>query len=85
MLLDLFLKKPISSPRTRQHQELTLRSLLKAVSWRIVGTLDTIFIAYFITGQVQQALSIGLIEWGTKMVLYFVHERAWNQIQWGKK
>ncbi len=85
MLLDLLLKKTPPTKSPKKHHEMSLRSLLKAISWRVVGTLDTIIIAYFITGKVQQALSIGLIEWGTKMILYFFHERAWNQIQWGKK
>ena len=85
MLFDLILKKTTSTKSPKKYHEVSLRSLFKAISWRVVGTLDTIIIAYFITGKVQQALSIGLIEWGTKMILYFFHERAWNRIQWGKK
>ena len=42
-------------------------------------------IAYFVTGTITQAISIGFIEWGTKLVLYFYHERIWNKFQWGKK
>ncbi|MEJ6557921.1 MAG: DUF2061 domain-containing protein, partial [Flavobacteriaceae bacterium] len=37
-----------------------------------------------ITGTIQQALSIGLIELSSKMLLYFFHERAWSKIKWGK-
>jgi len=61
------------------------RSLVKAISWRIVGTIDTILISWLITGKITLALSIGLIEVVTKMVLYFFHERIWNLIKWGKK
>jgi uncharacterized membrane protein len=61
------------------------RSLLKSISWRIIGTLDTILISYIITGELVFALSIGGIELVTKMVLYVVHERVWNKINWGKK
>ena len=61
------------------------RSLLKSISWRIIGTLDTILISYVITGELVFALSIGGIELVTKMVLYVVHERLWNKINWGKK
>ncbi len=60
------------------------RSLAKTISWRIVGTLDTILISWLITGTLSLALSIGLVELVTKMVLYFFHERAWNNIKWGK-
>ena len=61
------------------------RSLVKAISWRTIGTLDTITIAYFLTGQIKTAVSIGAIEIITKMILYFFHERLWNIINWGKR
>lgn len=60
------------------------RSVLKTVSWRVIGTLDTILIAYLITGTINHALSIGGIELVSKMILYFFHERSWNKIKWGK-
>ncbi len=62
-----------------------VRSVVKAVSWRIIGTMDTILISWIITGQVTMALTIGSIELITKMVLYFFHERLWNIIKWGKQ
>jgi uncharacterized membrane protein len=64
--------------------ERPLRSVVKSVSWRVIGTLDTILISWLITGQVTLALSIGTIELFTKMLLYFFHERIWNLITWGK-
>ena len=60
------------------------RSILKSISWRIVGTLDTVLISWEVTGTLSLAFSIGLIELVTKMVLYFFHERIWNSIGWGK-
>ncbi|MEM7483749.1 MAG: DUF2061 domain-containing protein [Bacteroidota bacterium] len=60
------------------------RSIAKSISWRIVGTLDTIIISWIVTGTLSLAFSIGLIELVTKMVLYFFHERLWNSISWGK-
>ena len=60
------------------------RSIAKSVSWRIIGTLDTIIISWIITGTLTLAFSIGLVELVTKMVLYFFHERIWNSISWGK-
>jgi len=66
-------------------QEKAYRSVVKTISWRTVGTLDTIIIAYFITGDLTMAASIGSIEVVTKMVLYYFHERAWNKISLGKE
>lgn len=60
------------------------RSIVKSISWRIVGTLDTILISWVVTGTLSLAFSIGLVELVTKMVLYFFHERIWNSIKWGK-
>ena len=65
--------------------EKTSRSLLKSISWRILGTIDTIIISYLITNTLEFALRIGFVELLTKMGLYFLHERLWNKIKWGKK
>ena len=65
-------------------KEKASRSLAKTISWRTVGTLDTIIISYFITGDVAMAASIGTIELFTKMALYYFHERAWDKIRYGK-
>ncbi len=64
--------------------EKPLRSVVKSISWRIVGTIDTILISWIITGTLSLAFSIGAVELVTKMVLYFFHERIWNTINWGK-
>ncbi len=58
-----------------------IKSLLKTVSWRIVGTLDTMAISYVITGELKMALSIGSIEVFSKMILYYFHERLWTKIK----
>lgn len=60
------------------------RTLLKTISWRVVGTVATVVISYVITGTLALAFSIGGIELVSKMALYFFHERAWNTIKWGK-
>ena len=80
MITDLILKQK----KTTSKSEGVKRSILKTISWRVVGTLDTVFIAYIITGTFNQAISIGGFELITKMILYFFHERSWNKIQWGK-
>lgn len=84
MIVDQFIISSKKEKRTEQ-QERFSRSLLKSISWRIVGTLDTIIISYLITGKLAFALSIGGIELVTKMILYVVHERVWNKINWGRK
>ncbi|MBT8206591.1 MAG: DUF2061 domain-containing protein [Eudoraea sp.] len=60
------------------------RSIVKSISWRMIGTLDTIIISWIITGTLTLAFSIGFVELISKMILYFFHERMWNKIQWGK-
>ena len=57
-----------------------IKSIMKSISWRIVGTLDTIIISYFITGKVTVAVSIGSVEVITKTFLYYFHERLWAHI-----
>lgn len=60
------------------------RSIVKTISWRALGTLDTVIISYIITGNLIMAASIGSIELVTKMILYYYHERAWNKISLGR-
>lgn len=60
------------------------RSVIKAISWRTLGTLDTIIISYLIVGNASQAFAIGAIELVTKMILYYFHERGWNKINIGR-
>ena len=60
------------------------RSLIKTISWRTVGTIDTMVISYVITGNLTMAASIGGVELFTKMALFYFHERAWNKINIGR-
>lgn len=53
------------------------RHVLKTITWRIIGTLDTMVISWVITGSWKWGLAIGGIEVFTKMILYFIHERVW--------
>ena len=53
------------------------RHIAKTITWRIVGTLDTMFVGYLITGDVKVGLSIGGVEVISKMFLYYLHERVW--------
>ncbi|MDT0687701.1 adenylyl-sulfate kinase [Autumnicola psychrophila] len=60
------------------------RHIAKAITWRCIGTLDTIFLSWFITGDPYVGLQIGLAEVLTKMLLYYLHERVWIRINLGK-
>ena len=61
------------------------RSVIKAISWRIVGTLDTMALGWIITGDPIIGLKIGALELVTKFVLYYIHERGWSRIKFGTK
>ncbi len=78
MLLDQYLKKAFSKKQdTRKDSK--FKSIAKAVSWRALGTFDTIVISYLITGELKMAFSIGTIEVFSKILLYYVHERIWER------
>jgi adenylylsulfate kinase len=64
-----------------KHGESHKRSLLKAISWRTLGTIDTFVLSWIITGNVNFAAAIGGAEVITKMMLYYLHERAWTKIK----
>ena len=57
------------------------RSLAKTISWRIIATLDTFIISFFITKELKIAGIIAALEILTKTFLYFFHERIWNKIK----
>ncbi len=61
------------------------RSVLKAISWRTWATVTTAVLVFIFTGKFALAITIGLLEVFAKMVLYFIHERFWQKIRYGKK
>jgi uncharacterized membrane protein len=67
---------------TKRKDNVFARHLAKTITWRIVGTLDTMVLGWLITGDLKIGLAIGGTEVVTKMFLYFLHERAWYK--WGK-
>tara|TARA_R110002020_G_scaffold47589_2_gene135292 strand:+ start:637 stop:843 length:207 start_codon:yes stop_codon:yes gene_type:complete len=60
-----------------------IRSVVKTISWRIVGTMDTMFLGWLITGDPLLGLKIGALELITKFVLYYIHERIWLRSKFG--
>lgn len=67
------------------YRDSKLRSIGKALSWRITATLTTMILVYIFTGTIETALAIGGIEVFAKMAIYFLHERAWDKVHLGKK
>jgi len=62
------------------------RHILKSITWRLVGTIDTIILSWAITGNLEIGLKIGGVEVITKMILYYFHERLWfNYVKLGRK
>ena len=59
------------------------RHLFKTFSWRAIGTLDTIFLSWVITGNPLAGLKIGSVEVFSKMLLYYGHEKLWYKINYG--
>ncbi len=76
------IKEESRSVQNDLNSDQPLRSIAKTVSWRIIGTIDTIGISWLLTGELSLAFSIGSIEVVTKMILYFFHERIWNHLKW---
>jgi uncharacterized membrane protein len=61
-----------------------LRSLAKALSWRLVGSIDTFTLSFLVTGSARYAVSIASGEALTKIALYYMHERVWRKVAWGR-
>ncbi len=66
-------------------KEMPWRSLAKAVSWRITGSIDTFILALIFSGSAKLAAAIGATEILTKIVLYYFHERIWGRLKVGLK
>jgi uncharacterized membrane protein len=59
------------------------RHLIKTISWRIIGTLDTMLLAWWISGNPLIGLKVGFVEVLSKMLLYYLHERLWFRMDYG--
>ena len=73
MILDLVLFK---DPSIKRH-------VAKTITWRLLGTIDTMIIGWFITGNPITGLKIGGVEVITKLFLYYFHERLWFRLNLG--
>ena len=61
-----------------------LRTLIKAATWRAGGLLMTVAVAWAVTGRAGLAASIGLADTAVKLAAYYVHERAWLRVRFGR-
>ena len=61
-----------------------VRSILKAISWRILATVTTILLAFLFTGNWTISASIGVVEVFVKIAVYYLHERLWNLSNFGR-
>ena len=58
--------------------------MVKALSWKIIATTLTMFITYYFTGELGESLRIGGAVFVLGIILFYIHERIWNHIHWGK-
>ncbi len=60
------------------------RSIVKALSWRILATVITASVVLIVTGEIRLAAEIGLIDTFVKFGIYYLHERIWNRVPYGQ-
>ena len=60
-----------------------MRTLIKTLSWRVIGSTATFLISYIVTGQLVVATGIAITQMIVNTVLYYIHEIVWNKIKWG--
>lgn len=61
------------------------RSLAKVISWRLIIIMQFFFIGYYTTGSIAFGVGLASITTVVNSIIYFLHERAWNRANWGKK
>lgn len=81
--LQLPSDEELGEQRRRRRGERRRRSIVKALSWRIVGTLVICLVSTIVTGSIMQGLGISMIDFVIKLVIFYLHERAWQHINWG--
>lgn len=62
--------------------ERSIRSIVKAFTWRFLATLTTMVLVFVFTGRYELALGVGALEITSKLILYYLHERAWDRVSW---
>jgi adenylylsulfate kinase len=67
------------------HKDSKSRTMLKTITWRITATSTTTILVYIFTGKIDTAIEVGMLEMLAKMLFYYMHERGWEKLKWGKK
>jgi adenylylsulfate kinase len=67
------------------YRETNIRSISKGITWRIIASITTILIVYLFFGRLDLAITAGILESVIKVILYWLHERIWFKIKWGRK
>ncbi len=67
------------------YRETNKRSIVKGISWRVIATTTTIAIVYFFFDRLDLAIAAGMIETVLKVGLYWLHERTWFKVHWGRE
>jgi len=65
-------------------QEKKQRSIVKAITWRFIATLTTMALVFIFTKEWKLSLGVGVLDVVIKLCFYYLHERGWNKVQWGK-
>lgn len=60
------------------------RSLIKAISYRLIGTIVTTLIVFIFTRKLSISLGVGSVDIIVKIIIYYLHERVWDKTYWGK-
>lgn len=60
------------------------RALVKSISFRIIATITTVVLVFVFTGDLAIAGAIGLLDFISKLAIYYLHERAWEKVSWGR-
>ncbi len=60
------------------------RSVVKAITWRVLATAITFSVAFILTGELEKAAEIGILDTLIKLGVYYSHERVWNRLSFGK-
>ncbi len=61
------------------------RSIVKAITWRVIATATTLLVAYIWLGEWTTSIALALMANGIKAVFYYIHERVWNRTDFGRK
>ena len=76
--------KSIQGVEIMARSKIDKRSLAKTLTWRFIATTTTIFVAFILTGSVLISLEIGSLEVILKTIFYYLHEKSWERVDYGK-